>query len=106
MTAMRWISTASFAGAIVAGAAWWLQRETTAALRSEIALLHEEQRTLAGLRAEHERLLASQVPEAELARLRSDHAALLRLRGEIEQLQARAGQSGRAPREPATAGRP
>jgi hypothetical protein len=35
------------------------------------------------------------VPDEELARLRADRAALMRLRGEIEQLQARAEQKPR-----------
>lgn len=93
MNTTRSISAVLLAGAVAAGAAWWLQREITGALRSQIELLRDEQRTLNRLHAEHERLLATQVPATELARLQSDHAALRRLRGEIEQLQARAKQS-------------
>jgi hypothetical protein len=86
----RWVCAVLLAFALVAGAGLWLQRETTAALESEIALLRDEQRALARLRAAHEKLIAEQVPEAEVARLRNDRAALMRLRSEIEQMQARA----------------
>ena len=95
MNAARWISTVLVLVAIVAGLACWVQRETTAALQSELALLRDDHRVIARLRAEQQRLRAAQVPAAEVARLRADRAALLRLRAEIEQLQARAEQKAR-----------
>jgi hypothetical protein len=94
--ASRWISAVALVFAIVAGTGFWLQHETSAALRGEIALLRDEQKTLARLRAENERLSAAQVTDAELARLRADRAALMRLRDEIERMKARAEQTASA----------
>jgi hypothetical protein len=88
----RWLSALLLAFALAAGVGLWLQHETTAALQNEIALLRDEQKTLARLRAENQRLSAAQVPEAELARLRADRAALVRLRDEIDRLKARVEQ--------------
>ena len=86
MNALRWLSVVLLALALVAGASLWLQRQTAAQLRSEIALLREENRELARLRTENQRLIAAQTPETELARLRADHAAVLRLRAELDAL--------------------
>jgi hypothetical protein len=72
--------------AVVAGAAMFLQRETTANLRSELILLREERSEIARLRAERDRLRAAQVPAAELERLRADRAALVQLRAEVEKM--------------------
>lgn len=80
---------------VVAGAGYVLQRQAAAALRAEIALLRDEQRALARVRAENEKLKAAQIPAAELERLRADRLAVLRLRTEIEAMQARAAK--RAP---------
>ena len=99
MSAARWISAGLVVFAVVAGAGLWLQHETSAALRGEIRLLQDERKTLERLRAEHQRLIAAQVSDAELARLRSDRAALMRLRDEIERMKSRAEQMGSA--EPA-----
>ncbi len=76
--------------AAVAGVSFALQRQSAAALQQEIALLRDNERKLALLRAENERLRAAQTPAAELERLRADRAALLRLRTEIEAMRARA----------------
>ncbi|MCX6954246.1 MAG: hypothetical protein NTV51_19010, partial [Verrucomicrobia bacterium] len=84
----RFITVGLFVLATVAGAAWWLQGQTTEALRAEIALLREEQGELARLRGDNQRLAARQVSTEELARLRGDHAAVARMRAEIEKLRA------------------
>jgi len=93
MSALRWLSALLLALALVAGAALWLQRQAAEALRGEIALLREENRDLAKSRAENQRLAAALPSAAELERLRADHAAVARLRREIEKtkdnLQAR-----------------
>ena len=83
---IRWFLIALLA----AGAVVFLQREAAASLRSELALLRDENRELARLKAEHERLRAAQLPPAELDRLRADRAALLQLRSEIEAMRRRA----------------
>ena len=82
----RWLTFVFLALALVAGASLWLQRQAADALRSEIGLLREENRELAKLRAENQKLVAAQLPAAELARLRADHAAVVRMQGEIEAL--------------------
>ena len=64
-------------------------------LRIEVAALREVTCDAERLRAENRRLCAVQVPEPELERLRADHAALPRLRAEIEGLKARAAATGR-----------
>lgn len=91
----RIVIGAMLALAVVAGVGFALQRQAAAALREEIALLRDEQRALARLRAENEKLKAVQIPAAELERLRADRLAVLRLRTEIEALQTRA--ASRAP---------
>lgn len=90
--------------ALVAGVTWWLQAQEAAALRAEVALLHEERSELARVSAENLRLTTEQPPAAEIERLRADRAAILRLRAEIERLkattEARArglGTAGKAP---------
>lgn len=76
--------------AVVAGAAWWAQAQEAAALRAEIALLHEERDELARVSAENLQLKAKQPPADEVERLWADRAAILRLRAEIETLKATA----------------
>ena len=73
--------------ALVAFVRYGLERQDSAAVRAEIALLEHENRQIGELRAEHERLLAAKVPEAEIERLRNDRAALGRLRAEIRKLE-------------------
>ncbi len=72
--------------ALLAGAAWALERKSSAVLREQITLLHSERRDLAALRAENETLKQRQPPEKELAALRADHAAAARLRNELNTL--------------------
>jgi hypothetical protein len=63
-----------------------LQRQETIALRRELALAHASTVDLERLRAENRRLREGQVPAAELATLRADHAALPRLSSELDAL--------------------
>jgi hypothetical protein len=96
MSALRWLSALMFALAVVAGAALLLQRQAAAQLRDEIALLRDENRELGRLRAEHQRLVAAQPTAAQLDAIRADHAAVVRLRSEIEALKARTDETARA----------
>lgn len=96
MTLHRWLSVLLLALAAVAGAAWLLQRQSGAQLRDEIALLQDENRQLAQLRAENARLVAAQTPPAEVERLRADHAAVGQLRAEIEKLKTQLDERERA----------
>lgn len=74
--------------ALIAAAGWALQWQRSEALRDELGLLREQSRTVARLRAERARLAQAQLPPGELAALRSDHAAVERLRREVEALAA------------------
>jgi hypothetical protein len=84
MVSARWISAGLLAMAAVAGAALWLQRQAAADLRDEIALLRGDQREIARLRTENQRLAEALPPEEKMQELRADRAAVVRLRGEIE----------------------
>lgn len=84
MATARWISVGLLGLAAVSGAALWLQRQAAADLRDEIALLRGDQRELARLRVENQRLSAAQPATGEVERLRADRAAVGRLRAEIE----------------------
>jgi hypothetical protein len=92
MTPLRWLSVALLVLAVAGGVGLWLQRQSAAALRAELSLLREENRELASLRRENERLLSSQVSVVEWQRLQADHAAVVRLRDEIQNLNQRAEQ--------------
>ena len=67
-----------------AGLVW--QRQEALLLRAERDVGHFEMRELQHLRAENARLRESEIPAAELEVLRSDHAALPRLRAELDAL--------------------
>jgi hypothetical protein len=71
---------------IVGGVGLVSQWQKTMALRVELELARVEAGELARLRAENRRLREKQIPAAELEALRADHAALPRLRAEIEAL--------------------
>lgn len=71
---------------VVGGVAVARQRIETIRLRTELESARVESDEHARLLAENERLQAKQVPTAELERLRADHAALPRLRTELEAL--------------------
>lgn len=75
--------------AVITGAGLAIQWQINDSLRSEIALLRGENQQVSQLRLEHERLVAAQVPPAMLESLRSDHAAVERLRGEVELMRKR-----------------
>jgi hypothetical protein len=107
MHVRRWISFAILVVAIAAFARYLLARQESTALRSEIALLQQEKDRVGQLRAEHERLRATKISDAELERLRSDRAALGRLRAEIttlnesaERKASRAQEAGSRPLPP------
>lgn len=96
MSALRWLSGLLLALAVVAGGALLWQRQATAQLRGEIALLRNEHRQLERLRAENQRLVAAQVSDTELAQLRADRAALARLGGELASVKAQTDKMTRA----------
>lgn len=85
----RWISLLLVVVALAAGGSLWLQRTAAEALRSEVALLKEQKGELGKLQSENVRLKAGQIPAEERVRLQADHAAVLRLRTEIEQAKKR-----------------
>lgn len=103
MAPHRWLSVPLLALAVVAGAAWWLQRQGAAQLRDEIALLRDEHRQIDALRAANARLAAAQPPAAEIDRLRADRAAVGQLRAEIEKLKTGVDERERALQAPAVA---
>ncbi len=96
MSTHRWLSVLLLAAALVAGAALVLQRQSAAQLRDEIALLRDENRQLAQLRAENAKLVAAQPPATELERLRGDRAAVGQLRAEIDRLKVQTEARARA----------
>jgi hypothetical protein len=106
MRALHWVSLAVLAFAIAMFARYLLQRQEADSLRIEIASLEHENRRLADLRTEHDRLLATKVSDSELERLRNDRAALGRLRAEINKLNESADRKARAVQEPASEKQP
>jgi hypothetical protein len=80
---------------LVAAVALMRQRWERLRLHAEIAQAQREVAALDQLRAENAALRAKQIPVAEFERLRSDHAALPRLRAEVEMLQKRAPAAAR-----------
>lgn len=68
------------------GAAWWSRFQQTLALRNELTVQRLSAEDLARLKVDNQRLKARQVSAAELEALRADHAAVVRLRAEIESL--------------------
>lgn len=99
MNRMRFIAALLLGLAIVAGGRLWLEREAAEVLRIEIGLLREQTAEEARLRAENEQLKAAQISAEELARLRSDRAAVMSLRREVEQARERVDQTERAQAE-------
>lgn len=69
-----------------AGAVLWSQRLQTLSLRAELVAGRAAAGELAGLRAENQRLREKQITAAQLEALRADHAALPRLRAQVEAL--------------------
>jgi hypothetical protein len=70
------------------GGAVWQWRESVR-LRTETEQARTAQAEWRQLQAEHTRLRAAQIPATELEQLRADHAALPRLRAELEALKKR-----------------
>src|SRR5690349_6438032 len=103
MDSRRWISVGLVVAGVVAVVCYLIQRQESAMLHSEIAMLQQEQERGVRLRAEHDRLLAGKVSEEELQRLRNDRAALNRLRNEINASEANANRMAQraAPEKPA-----
>jgi hypothetical protein len=77
------------AGFAILGVVLLVQRQSATRLRAEVDDLRRQNRTLADLRAEHERLSGQQIPADELQRLRDDHEAIRRLHSEIDDLKNR-----------------
>jgi len=75
--------------AVTIGVVLALQRQANGELRTVIGLLREQNHEADRLRAEHSRLIKAQVAPTELEKLRADHAALARLRGDMEAAKAR-----------------
>jgi Tfp pilus assembly protein PilN len=69
---------------VVGGVMLLRQHEQTLLLRAKLELARAEAEELRRLRGEKARLLQRQIPVAELEALRADHAALARLRAELE----------------------
>ena len=91
----RWLALGLLAATVAAGGALVVQRREAEALRVELMLLRDAQVRLDAEQAERRRLVAVQAPDAEVARLRADRTALIRLRTEIEALQADAERKAR-----------
>lgn len=72
---------------VTGGTALVMQWRQSMELRVAFERARIEADDLARLREDNRRLLAQQIPPTELARLRSDRAALSRLRAELETLQ-------------------
>ena len=73
----------------IAGSGIAYQRSESRALRLEWQEAKRVASEIAQLRTENERLKSGQIPAAELEQLRSDHAALPRLRAEVSELRKR-----------------
>jgi hypothetical protein len=71
---------------VVGGLGLASQWQETILLRGKLDGLRDQERELKALRSENERLRGQQVSAAELAALRADHAAVGRLRAELEAL--------------------
>jgi hypothetical protein len=82
-----WILVVALALGVGAGLAW--QWRTTELLRIELDALREAAGEQSQLRADNERLRRERPPPAELERIRTDHAAVLKLRMELEALRAK-----------------
>jgi Tfp pilus assembly protein PilN len=80
-------ATALLALVAAGGAAYAPQRAKTMRLRAELEQAQANAAELSRLQAENQRLRQKQVAPSELSRLREDHAAMGRLRAELESLQ-------------------
>lgn len=81
---------------LIGGGAGLMSRwQETMLLRGQVELARLEAGELPRLRAENERLRGLQLPAAKLQALRSDHAAVVRLRAELERLNRDGPTAGR-----------
>ncbi len=71
---------------VAGGAGLWSQWLQTISLRTELETARAEVGELDRLRVENTRLRGQQIPTAQLEALRADHAALPRLRAELDSL--------------------
>ena len=71
---------------VVGGTAMASQWRQAMVLRTELELARLNASDLARLQAENKRLRGQQIPAAQLEALRADHAALPRLRAQVEAL--------------------
>ena len=83
---------ATFAGGAIV---LWMQRQETTLLQSQVELAKFETRDVQQLRDENARWRKQQMSAAELERLRADHAAIVRLKAELEALQQSASATQR-----------
>lgn len=97
---VSWQSAGVMLLGLAVGAGLALQHQRTDELRGEIELLRDQHREVGRLQAEQARLRAAQVPVQELANLRADHAAVLRLRSEVEALRTRVREMEQTPARP------
>lgn len=100
----RWLLLVGLAASV--GAILVSQRLERTALQTELAQVLEEQRERARMLEENRRLTAAQPSAEELARLRADHAAITRLRQEVEALDAQASRQLADVAAPASSARP
>ena len=98
----RWIIAGLLAFA--AGTILAVQRRIGTELRSEVELLRVvRQHEVARLQSENRNISSGLLPNADLERLRVDHAAVVRLRGEIDALKAREQAPAELPRSESVA---
>lgn len=87
-TTFWWVMLGGLAVTLGLGMAW--QRLQLRPLQAELEVLRDQQQEIGRLQAQHAKLAAAQVPEAEMERLRSDRTAIARMRREVETLRAKA----------------
>ncbi len=98
-TRIGWLLPVGLVAIMVLLLAW--QHLQLGPLAAELEVLRDQEREFGRLRAERGRLAAEQIQADELQRLRSDRAAIGRMRGEVESLR-----QGTADREHRTTAKP
>ncbi|MDB6094636.1 MAG: hypothetical protein JWM32_2198 [Verrucomicrobia bacterium] len=86
---IRWQSVLIVLLVTVMAVTLGLQRQANRELQGEIELHRGQENELARLRAEWTRLTQGQLQVDELKNLRTDHVAVMRLRGEVDAMRAR-----------------